>query len=255
MDLSVLELWKSMGLFAQAIVVVLLLMSIYTATIGIRKGVQLRRSRKATLAFSPLFSEALAKQDLREAERLVEAYPGSHLAATFRRVFPSLRLDSQDRPSPEAAIASVQRMTELNTLEQLAQFRWGLGVLATTGSTAPFVGLLGTVVGVVNAFTGMAMSGSGGLAAISRGIAEALVATGFGLLVAIPAVWMYNYYVNRIEFISMEISYATKEFIDFLLRHEAWLPGDGVRETEEMAGEPTRLQAVDRPPHTRARAR
>jgi biopolymer transport protein ExbB/biopolymer transport protein TolQ len=71
--------------------------------------------------------------------------------------------------------------------------------------------------GVVNAFTGMAEAGSGGLAAISAGIAEALITTALGLLVAIPAVWLYNYFVNRIEFVTMEIDYGSKEFLNFLL--------------------------------------
>ena len=104
----------------------------------------------------------------------------------------------------------------------MIQFR-GLGILATIGATSPFVGLLGTTMGVVNAFTGMAQTASGGLAAISAGIAEALITTAFGLLVAIPAVWLYNYFINRIDYISMEITYATKEFVDFLLRYEARL--------------------------------
>jgi biopolymer transport protein ExbB len=135
-------------------------------------------------------------------------------------VFPSITFHSQDHALSAVEIASVQRLIELNTLEQLAKFRRGLGVLATIGATAPFVGLLGTTMGVVNAFTGMAVSGSGGLAAISQGIAEALITTAFGLLVAIPAVWLYNYYINRIDYLSMEITYATKEFMDFLLRYE-----------------------------------
>ncbi|HEY7530136.1 MAG TPA: MotA/TolQ/ExbB proton channel family protein [Gemmatimonadota bacterium] len=221
MQLSLLELWGTMGYFAKGIVVLLLVMSVFGATIAIRKSIQLWRAKKETLRFSPLFSRALANEDFAEAERLVEAHPRSHLAVAFRRVFPSITFHSQDHALSAVEIASVQRMIELNTLEQLARFRRGLGVLATIGATAPFVGLLGTTMGVVNAFTGMAVSGSGGLAAISAGIAEALVTTAFGLLVAIPAVWLYNYYINRIDYLSMEITYATKEFMDFLLRYEA----------------------------------
>ena len=221
MHLSLIELWGTMGWFAKAIVFILLGMSVFAATIAIRKSIQLYRARRATLKFSPLFSQALANEDFVEAERLVEAYPLSHLAAAFRRVFPSITFHSQDHALSAVEIASVQRLIELNNLEQLAKYRRGLGVLATIGATAPFVGLLGTTMGVVNAFTGMAVSGSGGLAAISAGIAEALVTTAFGLLVAIPAVWLYNYYINRIDYLSMEVTYATKEFMDFLLRYEA----------------------------------
>jgi biopolymer transport protein ExbB len=228
MGISLMELYGTMGWFAKGIVFILLAMSFLTAMIAIRKSIELRRSRKATLKFSGPFSEALASENFSEAERLVEENPRSHLATTFRRVFPSLTFHSADHALSAAEIQSVQRMIDLNTLEQLAKFRRGLGVIATVGATAPFVGLLGTTMGVVNAFTGMAQSGSGGLAAISAGIAEALITTAFGLLVAIPAVWLYNYYINKSDYISMEITYATKEFVDFLLRYEARLQGGKV---------------------------
>ena len=93
-----------------------------------------------------------------------------------------------------------------------------LAVLATVGSTAPFVGLLGTTMGIVNAFTGMAASGSGGLAAIGAGIAEALITTAFGLLVAIPAVWAYNYFSTKIDNLVAEMTYVSKEMIDYLIK-------------------------------------
>ena len=242
MQLSLLELWGTMGYFAKGIVVLLLLMSVFGATIAIRKSIELWRARNATLKFSPLFSQALAKEDFEEAERLVDEYPKSHLAVAFRRVFPSITFHSKDHALSAVEIASVQRMIELNTLEQLAKFRRGLGVLATIGATAPFVGLLGTTMGVVNAFTGMAVSGSGGLAAISAGIAEALVTTAFGLLVASPAVWLYNYYINRIDYLSMEMTYATKEFMDFLLRYEATI----LRDAGRPAGEPQPVTVTTR---------
>ena len=90
-----------------------------------------------------------------------------------------------------------------------------------------FVGLLGTTMGVVNAFVGMADMGTGGLTAISAGIAEALITTAFGLLVAIPAVWFYNYFTNRVELVSMEIDYGNKEFLNFLLVLESRLKSGG----------------------------
>jgi len=94
-----------------------------------------------------------------------------------------------------------------------------MGVLATVGSTAPFVGLLGTTMGIVTAFTGMAAAGaSGGLAGISAGIAEALITTAFGLFVAIPAVWFYNYFTTKIEYLTVEMTYSSKELIDYLIK-------------------------------------
>ena len=224
MQLSLMDLYQSMGWFAKGIVFVLLFMSILVTSIAAKKIFELRKSRKATLKFMPKFSKALADADFSAAQRLVDEHQQSHLASAFRRVFPSLTFHSQDHALSAAEISSVQRLIDLNSIEQVAKFRRGLGVLATIGATAPFVGLLGTTMGVVNAFQGMS-TGGGGLEAITAGIAEALITTAFGLFVALPAVWLYNYFINRIDYISMEITYATKEFVDFLLRYEAKLHG------------------------------
>jgi biopolymer transport protein ExbB len=222
--MTLTELYGHMGWFAKGIVFVLILMSIFTLTIAVRKLIDMARSRSATVKFSGPFSKALADEDFAAAETLVEKSQKSHLAGAFRRVFPSIKFHSQDYALSAAEIASVQRLIELNTIEQVARFRKGLGVMATVGATAPFVGLLGTTMGVVKTFQGMGEGiGAGGMSAITAGIAEALITTAIGLGVAIPAVWLYNYFINRIDYVSMEITYASKEFIDFLLRYEAKL--------------------------------
>ena len=101
----------------------------------------------------------------------------------------------------------------------LADFKRGLGVLATVGSTAPFVGLLGTTMGIVTAFTAMSSGAmSGGLAGIAGGISEALITTALGLLVAIPAVWFYNYFTTKVENLTVEMTYSSKELIDYLIK-------------------------------------
>ncbi len=236
MEVTYMEMWRQMKPFAMGVAFMLLFMSLLVATIAVRKLIELRKSKRATVKFAPAFSDALAEEDFGKAEKLVEEYPKSHLAAVFRRVFLNLTFHAQDRVLTGAEVASVQRMIELNTLEQLAKFRRGLGVLATIGATAPFVGLLGTTMGVVDSFRGMSQTASGGLAAISQGISEALITTAFGLLVAIPAVWLYNYFINRIDYISMEITYATKEFVDFLLRYESRMRGEPGTYGESMGG-------------------
>jgi biopolymer transport protein ExbB/biopolymer transport protein TolQ len=157
------------------------------------------------------------------------------MAGAFQGIFQSLRSHLEDRSLTAVEVAASSRMLELNKLEQVARFRRGLGVLATVGATAPFVGLLGTTMGVVNAFTGMAEMGSGGLAAISAGIAEALITTAFGLLVAVPAVWLFNFFQNRVELVGMEIEYGSKEFLNLLLVLEQRLArGDKI----ELASSP-----------------
>jgi biopolymer transport protein ExbB/TolQ len=96
--------------------------------------------------------------------------------------------------------------------------RRGLGSLATIGSTSPLVGLLGTVAGIITAFQAMAATGSGGLGSVSAGIAEALVTTAFGLLVAIPAVMFFNYFTNRVEEIQVDVNDSTTELVDFFIK-------------------------------------
>ena len=97
----------------------------------------------------------------------------------------------------------------------------GVNSLATIGTTAPFVGLLGTVVGVINAFTGIAATGSGGIGAVSAGIAEALVETALGLVVAIPAVWFYNYLTGRLDYFNVEMDNSSSELVDYFIKKTA----------------------------------
>jgi biopolymer transport protein ExbB len=225
MGMDLYELWQTMGPFAKGIVYVLVFMSLVSITVAIQRFWDFTRAKRETIKFTPKLGAALEAQDMAAAQAAVEKHNKSHLAASYKGVFASLRHHIQDGTLTVVEVAAAQRTVELNKLEQIARFRRGMGLLATVGSTAPFVGLLGTTIGVVNAFTGMAEAGSGGLAAISAGIAEALITTALGLFVAIPAVWIYNYFNARIEFISMEIDYGGKEFMNFLLVLESKLAG------------------------------
>ena len=115
-------------------------------------------------------------------------------------------------------VAAVNRAVDRSSLRTVNDLRRGLGALATIGSTAPFVGLLGTVAGIITAFQAMAATGSGGLGAVSAGIAEALITTAFGLLVAIPAVMMFNYLTNRVEDMQVDITDSATELVDFFMK-------------------------------------
>ena len=101
--------------------------------------------------------------------------------------------------SREDLVDTVRRAIQRASALTANDLKKGVASLATIGATAPFVGLLGTVVGIITAFQGIAATGSGGLGAVSAGISEALVETALGLVVAIPAVWFYNYLTGRIE--------------------------------------------------------
>jgi len=116
----------------------------------------------------------------------------------------------------ESVRLAVERAAALTT----AEMKRGIGGLATIGSTAPFVGLFGTVFGIINAFQGMAAAGSGGIGAVSAGIAEALITTGVGIGVAIIGVWMFNYFTSQIEFFGIEMANSGSELIDFFLKRQ-----------------------------------
>jgi biopolymer transport protein ExbB/biopolymer transport protein TolQ len=138
------------------------------------------------------------------------------LGESLREVAPLLN----DPRVAGAAITSAERSVEREQILLANDLKSGLGLLATVGATAPFVGLLGTTLGIVNAFTGMATAG-GGMEAISAGVAEALITTAVGLLVAIPAVWLYNYFSARLDTLFSELAYAGREMIDWMMTREA----------------------------------
>ncbi|HET9605277.1 MAG TPA: MotA/TolQ/ExbB proton channel family protein [Gemmatimonadales bacterium] len=220
MGVDLLTLWHSMGAFAKTIVFILAAMSIWSLTIMVSKAIQFRRAQSETRKFAPQFSRSIQEENLDQAITLAEKFKKSHVARVVGEALSEVKPLLRDRATITAAdINSAERAVERQMLIVLSELKRGTGVLATVGSTAPFVGLLGTTMGIVNAFTGMAAgAGSGGLAGVSAGIAEALITTAFGLMVAIPAVWAYNYFTTKIENLSVEMTYTSKELIDYLIK-------------------------------------
>jgi biopolymer transport protein ExbB len=218
MQVNLIELWHEMLWFARGIVFVLAFMSIWATSITIRNWWNLRKAQKETRKFAPEFSQFLEEDNLVEAIKLAESYKKSHVARVLGGALGEVKPLIMDGSVTVADINSAERAVERNMMIITSELKRGLAVLATVGSTAPFVGLLGTTMGVVNAFQGMATSGSGGIAAISSGISEALITTAFGLLVALPAVWAFNYFTNKIENLVVEMTYTSKELIDYLIR-------------------------------------
>ncbi|HVE78325.1 MAG TPA: MotA/TolQ/ExbB proton channel family protein [Gemmatimonadaceae bacterium] len=218
MGVSLIEMWHQMGWFAKGIVFVMAIMSIWSLTVVFQKWWNLRKATAETVRFAPEFSQFLEEDNLTEAIRLAEGYKKSHVARVLGGALGEIKPLIQDGSVTVADINSAERAVERNMLLEVTQLKRGLAILATVGSTAPFVGLLGTTMGIVNAFTGMAQTGSGGLSAIGAGIAEALITTAFGLLVAIPAVWAYNYFQTKIDNLTAEMTYVSKEMIDYLIK-------------------------------------
>jgi biopolymer transport protein ExbB len=216
--MSLIELYQSMGNFAKGIVFTLFAMSIWSLTVMFSKWWSLRAAKAETLKFAPEFSQFLEEDNLGEAIKLAETYKKSHVARVLGGALGEIRPLIQDGSVTVSDINTAERAVEREMLMTIVGLKRGNAVLATVGATAPFVGLLGTTMGIVNAFTGMAASGSGGIASISAGVAEALITTAFGLIVAIPAVWAYNYFQTKIDNLTAEMTYTSKEMIDYLIK-------------------------------------
>ena len=219
MELSLLTLWDDAGGFSRGIILVRALMSVYSFTVGGAQWWRFYRSQAQTKKFAPEFARFLEEEQLDAAIELAVVQKRSHVARVLGEALAEVKPLLIDKSTVTSAdINAAERAVERQMLILQADLKKGLAVLATVGATAPFVGLLGTTMGIVNSFVGMATSGSGGIAAVSAGIAEALIATAFGLLVAIPAVWMYNYFTTVLESISVEMMYTSKELIDFMIK-------------------------------------
>ena len=219
MNLSLVTLWSSMGGFARGIVFVMAIMSIWSLAISVGKWWRLFRAQRETRKFAPEFSRFLQEEQMDGAIALSAKYKKSHVARVLTGALEEIKPLLTDGQITVSDINSAERAIERQMLILVAELKRGTGILATVGATAPFVGLLGTTMGIVNAFTGMsAGGGSGGLAAVSAGIAEALITTAFGLMVAIPAVWLYNYFQTKIDYLTVEMTYTGKELIDYLIK-------------------------------------
>ena len=218
MNVSLFGLWAAMGWFARGIVFVLATMSIWSLSISFKKWWELRLAQKETQNFAPEFSQFLEEENLADAALLTEKYKKSHVARVLGGALTEIRPLIQDGSVTVSDINSAERAVEREMLMTVTDLKRGSGVLATVGSTAPFVGLLGTTMGIVNAFQAMGASNSGGLGSISAGISEALITTAFGLMVAIPAVWLYNYFTTKVDNLTAEMTYMSKEMIDYLIK-------------------------------------
>lgn len=214
-----------MGPFAIAVAAVLFLMSVYSLGVVAERLVTYRRARAASRAFAEQLRELLPAAKLGEAIDLARSLRHGHLPRVLGTALEEWRSGREARRAGPSGpgfdvIAAVNRAVDRSALRTVNDLRRGLGSLATIGSTAPFVGLLGTVVGIVNAFQAMAATGSGGLATVSDGIAEALVTTAFGLVVAIPAVMMFNYLTGRVEDMQVDITDSATELVDHFLKED-----------------------------------
>src|ERR1043166_6634271 len=220
-------MWNQMGLLAKLVVVTLFIMSAWSIGVMIDRVIAYSGARSQSRQFAPAVAGALREGKLDEAIKIADRYPKSHLAKVVVAGLQELRAHQMSSDISGEEIEASKRALERAEAIVHAELKRGISSLATIGSTGPFVGLFGTVVGIINAFKGISSEKSTGLGAVAGGISEALVTTAVGLFVAIPAVWMYNYFSGRIEAFDVEMGNSSSELIDYFLKRTQ--RGAGVR--------------------------
>lgn len=212
------ELLSSMGLVGWCVIATLLLLSVYSMSVIVSKLRHFRAASSQSRVFLPDLARCLREGRLRDAIEASHRHGESHVARVVSSGVAELVNGACELQDAGGMVETVSRALDRAMARTSAEMRKGLGGLATIGSTAPFIGLFGTVVGIIHSFQGIAASGSGGVAAVSGGIAEALIATAFGLLVAVPAVMAFNYFTGVLEHFQVEMSNSSAELVDFIIK-------------------------------------
>jgi biopolymer transport protein ExbB len=218
-------MWHQMGWIARAIGVILIIMSMISFGVAIERIYTFSQARKQSKLYAPQVAKHLKEGRLKDAIAVSSSknYRYSHLAKVVLAGLQEYQFQQETggNLNREDLVDTVRRAIQRASALTANDLKKGVSSLATIGATAPFVGLLGTVVGIITAFQGIAATGSGGLGAVSAGISEALVETALGLVVAIPAVWFYNYLTGRIEYFNVEMDNSSSELLDYFIKKTA----------------------------------
>ncbi|HYZ85121.1 MAG TPA: MotA/TolQ/ExbB proton channel family protein [Bryobacteraceae bacterium] len=212
------HMWDQMTWLGKAVVMVLFFMSAWSIGVAIDRFIAFNAARKQSRQFAPAVAGALREGKLDEAIKIADRYKKSHLAKVVVAGLQEFRAHQESNDISGEEIEASKRALDRSEAIVHAELKRGISSLATIGSTGPFVGLFGTVVGIINAFRGIASEKSAGLGAVSAGISEALVTTAIGLFVALPAVWLFNYFTNKLEAFDVEMGNSSSELIDYFIK-------------------------------------
>ena len=217
-----LELWEQMGISVKILMFVLVIMSMASVGVFFERLFTFLQATNQSKLFAPQVAKHLKDGKLKEAISVSQSkdYRYSHLGKVVLAGLQEYQFqqDSGVDLHKDDVVDSVHRAIQRAAALTSSDLKRGMGILATIGSTAVFVGLLATTLGVINAFQGIAATGSGGLGAVSGGISEALVGTAIGLFVAIPAVWFFNYLTGRLEYFAVEMDNSSSELVDYFIK-------------------------------------
>jgi biopolymer transport protein ExbB/biopolymer transport protein TolQ len=213
-----MDMWNQMGWLAKAVVIILFVMSAWSIGVMIDRLLAYNAARNESRKFAPAVAGALREGKLDEAIKIADRYKKSHLAKVVVAGLQEFQSHNASSELSGETIEASRRALERAEAIVGAELKRGVSSLATIGSTGPFVGLFGTVVGIINAFKGIAQEKSTGLGAVAGGISEALVTTAIGLFVAIPAVMVFNYFNGRLEAFNVEMGNSSSELVDYFIK-------------------------------------
>lgn len=225
MEFNLRTLWNAASLPGKAVIVILILMGIWILALGIERYITFRRARQRSDDFVDSLQQKLRDRDIKGALSLSQLKPQGPIAVVIEAALKEYidGLSALKSVGPEDVgdfdlVDAVNRAIDRVKEREIADLKKGLGGIGTIASTAPFVGLFGTVVGIINVFSHMKTEGAGGIAAVAGGIGEALVTTAFGLVVAIPAVMVFNYFTAWIDDFVVDMNETSSELIAYMLR-------------------------------------
>ena len=220
--MDLFAMWEEMGFVAKLVAYILVFMSMWSFGVAIERYYTFAQAKKQSKLYAPQVAKHLKEGRLKDALTISQSktYQYSHLAKVVLAGLQEYQFQQEGGGNMDKSdiVDTVRRAIQRASALTANDLKKGIPALATIGATAPFVGLLGTTIGVINAFHGIAASGSGGLGAISGGISEALIKTALGLIVAIPAVWMYNYFAGRLEYLNVEMANSSSELVDYFIK-------------------------------------
>ncbi|HEY3400357.1 MAG TPA: MotA/TolQ/ExbB proton channel family protein [Geothrix sp.] len=220
---SAAEIWRAASIANKFIIVILFVLLAYQIYVAIERFVTYAQSNQASDKFLKLFMDTLRRGDFEAAKRAATTHNKSHIALVLKHGLDIFQYEKQLKtmnPNHDA-IQPVERAIQRGTAEVVELLKKGMSGLATIGALAPFIGLLGTVIGIIKVFSDLKTKGAGDINALAGSIGEALATTALGLIVAIPAVWVYNLLTNKQDVVVTNINNAASQMIDEFIRRES----------------------------------
>ena len=218
---GIYDIAKSLTIPGWGVIITLLIQSIYMIAVGIERWLTYNKAKQQSRQYAPKVAQALKNSNIDEAINISDRHKDSHLAMVVSSGLKEFKADEGNSDISADEMEASKRALERAIAVKNAELKRGLAGLATVGSTAPFVGLFGTVVGIIGAFQALKNNESAGIGAVGGAIAEALVATAFGILVAVPAVWLFNYFTNKVTSFSVEMENSASELVDYFIKQRS----------------------------------